>query len=125
HASDGFVWDGAGNMYVSDWTNNAIQKYDSSGNYAGVFASGSSLSGPLDLRIGANGNFFVNSFNNGTVKEFDGTSGAFVGNFITGLGTTQGQLLHPDGTLLVGSYGGNSIRRYNATTGAFIGTFAN
>lgn len=130
--ADGHAFDTARDaVYISTSTPNPsgtgfigeIQKYKlSTGEYLGVLGSG----GPglaLDLRIGADGDIFYNAFGPGTVKRIDGTTGAYEGNFITGLGLTQGQEIGPDGLLYVGSYGNSFINKYNATTGELVGTF--
>jgi hypothetical protein len=66
----------------------------------------------------------VNSFFTGSVKRYDGVTGVFEGDFISGLGPTQGQLESLDGQLLVGRYGANRIDKFDINTGAFIGAFA-
>lgn len=119
--ADGHDWDSSGNLYVSDF--NAIKKFSPTGAYLGVFASGSGLLGPLDMRFGPEGDLFVNSFNSGHIKRYDGVTGAFEGNFINVASGTQGQTIGPDGALYVGSYTGNFINRYNVNTGSLVGTF--
>jgi len=68
------------------------------------------------------------------VKEYNGTSGAFVTDFVpTGSGGLAGPLglvFGPNGNLLVSSFaesGGfpfaNSVLEYNGTTGAFVTAF--
>lgn len=121
--ADGHDWDAAGNLYVSDFANNVIRKFSSTGTALGVFASGSGLNGPLDLRFGPGGDLYVNSFNSGQIKRYDGVTGAFEGNFITVGSATQGQAIGPDGALYVGSYTGNFIHRYDVNTGASLGAF--
>ena len=123
-APDGLSWDASGNLYVSCFTSNSIRKFDSNGVFIGDFVAPGGVSSPLDSRFGADGNLYVNSFNTGNVQEFNGTTGALIATFISGLGTTQGQIIGPDGSLFVGSYNGNHINRYNATTGAALGVFA-
>ena len=121
--ADGHFWDPNGSLFISSWGTNTIRKYRPDGSFEGTFA-GVNLSGPLDLRRGADGDVYVNSFLTGTVIRYDGVTGLFKSNFITGLGTTQGQEIAPDGTLLVGSFANSVINKYDATTGALIGTFA-
>lgn len=122
--ADGHDWDSNGNLYVSDFVNNQIKRFSSTGAYLGVFASGGGLNGPLDMRFGPDGDLFVNSYASGHVKRYDGVTGAYEGNFINIATGTQGQTIGPDGALYVGSYTGNFINRYDATTGALLGTFA-
>lgn len=70
--ADGHVWDANGDLYVSSWGSNSILKFDgTTGAPLGTFASGGGLSGALDLRIGAGGDYYVNSFNTGNIKRYD------------------------------------------------------
>lgn len=128
--ADGMVLDLAHDQFfVSTATFNgstydgAIQRYRySTGAYLGIFAN-TGLGIALDLRIGDGGDLFVNAFRQGAVKRFDGVTGAFEGDFITGLVRTQGQEIAPDGSLLVGDYASSLINRYSATTGTLLGSF--
>jgi len=71
---------------------------------------------------------FVTDNNGGSVKMYDGVTGAFISNFVA---PGSGGLLHPsgirfgpDGNLYVGSVGTGSVKRYDGTTGAYLGDFA-
>lgn len=101
----------------------AIQQYRlSTREFLGTFANiGVGIA--LDLRMGADGDLYVNAFRQGKVKRYSGTTGAFVSDFVTGLSRTQGQEIGPDGSLYVGDYATSRINRYDATTGALLGTF--
>lgn len=120
--TDGFVWDANGNFIASEWGSNSLKKYSSTGTFLGVMGSGGGLNGPLDLRYGAGGDLYVNSFFTGSVKRFDGVTGAYEGDFVTGHVRTQGQLIGTDGSLLVGDYATHKINRYDANSGAFLST---
>jgi hypothetical protein len=120
---DGLSWDASGNLYVSSFQN-FIRKFSPTGVLIGDFVPLNGIARPLDSRFGTDGHLYVNSYSTGTVKKFNGVTGAFMSDFITGLGQTQGQAIGPDGKLYVGSYNGNFIKKYDATTGADLGTFA-
>lgn len=70
----------------------------------------------------------VSGFNSSTVAEFSGTSGAYLGDFVTagagGLLNAEQLAFTPGGSLLVSSYGSNQVLRYDGTTGGFQGVFA-
>src|SRR5262245_17501189 len=70
----------------------------------------------------------VSGFDSNNVVKFDGTTGAFLGVFITagsgGLNEAEQLAFAPDGSLLVDSFGSNSVLRYDGSTGAFLGQFA-
>ena len=61
----------------------------------------------------------------GQVLRYDGTTGAFVGVFLSGAGVTDPTRLTagPDGRLYLSNYGTNTVTRFDAATGAYLGTF--
>jgi WD40 repeat protein len=61
-----------------------------------------------------------------TVREYDGTTGAFVkiAAFGGALGDPLGVVIGLDGNLLVSDGQTNQVKRYNRATGAFMGVFA-
>jgi len=101
----------------------AIQQYRlSTRQFLGTFANiGVGIA--LDLRMGSDGDLYVNAFRQGKVKRYNGTNGAFVSDLVTGLQQTQGQEIGPDGNLYVGDYGASRINRYDPTSGALLGTY--
>ena len=73
--------------------------------------------------------FLVGSEGTQSVERYNGTTGAFIDNFIPagtgGLGAPEGIAQQPgNGAILVASYGTNQILAYDATTGVFDGVFA-
>src|SRR6476620_5624698 len=59
-----------------------------------------------------------------TVREYDGTTGAFVRVAASALGDPLGVVIGLDGNLLVSDGQTNQVKRYDKTTGTFIGVFA-
>ena len=72
------------------------------------------------------GDLLVTSQNDKTVKEYNGTTGAFVGVAASGgaLGDPLGVVLGLDGNLLVSDGQTNQVKRYASATGTFIDVFA-
>jgi hypothetical protein len=74
------------------------------------------------------GDLFVVSTATHSVLEYNGTTGAFVGTFVTAgssdLFGSNGLTLGPNGDLFVTSGVTGSVLEYNGTTGAFVRTFA-
>jgi DNA-binding beta-propeller fold protein YncE len=69
------AFDSAGNLYVTDATQNAVYEYDSSGAFLGAFVPGTStLTQPIGLGFGPDGNLYVTD-GAGRVASFDGTTG--------------------------------------------------
>ena len=85
------------------------------------------LQDPTDLVFGPDGDLFVSSAATSEVKRYDGTTGAFEGNFVTaglgGLEEAEGVVFGPNGNLFVVSELGNAVLEYDGTTGAFVGEF--
>ena len=109
--SIGFDWDAVGNLYVSSYNGNYVQKFNSSGASQGVFIN-SDLSGPTNVWI-EDGVMFVLSWNNGKVVRFDVSNGQFIDDFITGLVNPEGIDRLPGGDFLIGDNGSNSVRRFD------------
>jgi DNA-binding beta-propeller fold protein YncE len=68
----------------------------------------------------------VTSQSNHTVREYNGTTGAFVKVAASGgaLGDPLGLVIGLDGSLLVADGQTNQVKRYDSATGAFIDVFA-
>lgn len=120
--SDGHLFASDGSFYAVASQQGVIKKFDGT---TGAFISSSAAVGGLllDIRQGANGNLFVNTFQPGQVVQVNGVTGANMGAFVTGLPSSQGQEIALDGSLLVGGYSSNVINKYNVNTGALIGGF--
>jgi len=71
---------------------------------------------------------FVTSRDNNSVLRYNGTTGAFIDDFVPdfsgGLEEPVGLVFGPDGNLYVSSEDSDQVLRYNGTTGAFIDVFA-
>jgi hypothetical protein len=74
----------------------------------------------------AKGDLLVTSQFDKTVREYQGTSGAFVRVAASGgaLGDPLGLAIGPDGNLLVSDGQTNQVKRYASATGTFIDVFA-
>jgi WD40 repeat protein len=80
---------------------------------------------PLEDRICLTVDLLVGSFNNASVKHYDGTTGEYLGDAIGsgGLANPVNEIFGPDGNLYVSSLGNSSVKRYNGATGQFIDDF--
>ncbi|MDH3739360.1 MAG: DUF4347 domain-containing protein, partial [Alphaproteobacteria bacterium] len=81
----------------------------------------SDLDWAADVIIGPNGDIYATGYESDNVVRFDGTTGAFVEEFVT---TTQPVSIAfgPDGNLYVASDLGH-VKRFDGTTGAYIDDF--
>ena len=85
------------NVYVADFYNNRIQKFDSNGTFITSWGSSGTGNGqfndPSDVAIDSSGNVYVTDSDNNRVQKFDSN-----GTFITkwgSAGTGNGQFNHP------------------------------
>lgn len=88
-----------GNIYVSDYSNNRIQIFDSSGNYLSQFGSygagNGQFWGPAYITIDSSGNLYVAENWNFRIQKFDSS-----GNYLTqwgGWGAGNGKFVYPQG----------------------------
>jgi sugar lactone lactonase YvrE len=104
----------------------SILGYDEvTGTFLGVFAVGGSLTGPLGMTFGPDGNLYVAN-GSGQVLRYNVLTGTFMGVFASGGGLSGATnvMFGPDGNLYVTSFPRDQVLRYNGATGAFIDVFA-
>lgn len=133
---DAFAHSGNASVLVVDQISDLVQRYDGgTGAYLGLFAPAGGVNlAVLDNATGGtyrpNGNLLVcvqSGTNANSVAEFDGTTGAYLGNFI---GNGSGGLAGPfdvhfrAADVLVSSINTDQILRYDRNSGAFLGVFA-
>jgi hypothetical protein len=115
-----------GEFYIastSPSTSNSILKYSTDGSFVGAFvATGSGgLAGPSNF-VFRDGFLYVTSWTNNKVLRYDGVTGAFVDELVSGNGlvTPLSIMFEPNGNFLVTSRDTNEIRRYgNSSDAAF------
>ncbi len=148
----GLARDGAGNIYISDFTNNRIRKIEPSGvitTFAGTGAGVTSgdggpataagLNGPSELALHGN-NLYIAEHNSSRVRKVDIVSGiitTYAGTGSAGYSgdggpATAAQISHPyglgvdnSGNVYIPDEGTHRIRKVNASTGiitTFVGT---
>ncbi|MCX6752733.1 MAG: 6-bladed beta-propeller, partial [Candidatus Nomurabacteria bacterium] len=123
--------DSVGNIYIPDWNNNWVQKFDSGGHFLMKFGSGGSGDGQFDTpesaAVDSNGNIYVTDYNM-RVQKFDSS-----GNFITKWGSQgfgpEGKFFYPNkitidshDNLFVFDSGLNRIQEFDVD-GNFISMF--
>jgi sugar lactone lactonase YvrE len=116
--------DGSGNIFVADYGNNRVQKFDSSGVYLSQFGSAGTgngqFDGPTAIAFDGSGNIFVADWFNNRVQKFD-SSGVYLSQFGT-VGTGNGQFQNPAGLVIDGSSnifvadsGNNRVQKFNSS----------
>lgn len=120
----GHAWDAAGNFYVASFGSADVRKFDANGKFLGVFTETGRLRGAVNLWFGEGGDLFVVDWTLGSVLRFDGQTGRFKSNFITGMQNTEGFVFGPDSTIYLCDWSRNTINRYDRS-GHVLGIFAN
>ena len=107
----------------SNNTNGRIVKVNLNNGSHEVFVFPNQLLGsPLGLTFGPSGDLFV-GMNNGDVRRFEGTSGASLGVFASGVANPQDVAFGPDGNLYVTSGSGDYVARFDGVTAGSLGQF--
>src|SRR5437773_3992887 len=101
----GVATDGSGNVYVADYGNDRIQKFDASGTFVTTWGSSGSgngqFNGPGGVATDGSGHVYVADTNNHRIQKFD-ASGTFVTTWGSS-GSGNGQFNGPDGVATDGS----------------------
>ncbi|WP_299209112.1 T9SS type A sorting domain-containing protein [uncultured Dokdonia sp.] len=118
--SIGIDWDSDGNLYISSFTGDSVEKFDTNGVFIETFIN-SNLVGPTNIWFEENGDLIVIDYNGGAVKRFD-SEGNFLGIFIDGISFAEGVEFFPEGDILIGDGNNSAVNRY-ADDGTFIETF--
>jgi len=110
----------AGNFEHPPWQ---ILKFDADGSNGQVLIS-QNLAWPQDIFFLENENtMLVSNLNSGHITKFNANTGAYLGEFATGIGGPTRMQLGPDSLLYVLQWFGNGkVRRYSLA-GAFVGEF--
>jgi DNA-binding beta-propeller fold protein YncE len=124
-ASNGPYW------YVTDGTNNKVQKFSSTGTYISQFGSSGSGNGQFGIAdyiaIDSSGNVWVTDDGNDKVEEFN-SSGAYVSQFGSE-GSGNGQFLSPTGIAIdssnniwVADFSNHRVEEFNSS-GTYVSQF--
>jgi len=82
----GLDWGADGDLYVSSFSNNRVQRFDgANGAFVGTAAVGNQLSGAIDGEFGPDGLLYVSSNVNSRVLRFNPVTGAFDGRFVANM----------------------------------------
>jgi sugar lactone lactonase YvrE len=128
------LFDSDNNLYVSNFGEGDIVKFDgATSNILVPYLTGGLVS-PAGLRFGTDGNLYVVDLLVGAVRSYDPTTGDYLGDFIAPGGDLNNQfpsdlLFDSQGNLLVADLGNNfmkptgNVKAFDAS-GAFVGDFA-
>ena len=130
-APEAVALDGSGNVFVSEFFGNRVQKFTPSGGFITQWGSPGAGNGqfarPVGLAVNSFGEVYVADRDNNRVQRFSNT-GAFLGSFGSN-GTGDGQLrgpedvtVEPSGNVLVADLSNFRVQRFSRT-GAFLAKF--
>jgi large repetitive protein len=115
-----------GNYLVSGVDSGNIVEYQPDGTLVGDFvaASNPNLSAPGGMAYGPDGNLYVADYGAERIVRFNGTTGAYLDNFVaSGLTSPLGLEFGPDGNLYVANRGSAGVLRYDGVTGVLDASF--
>lgn len=118
----GHAWDADGNLFVASFGSGDVRKFDTKGVFLGVFTAPGHMTSAMNLWFDDSGDLLVVDFNSGSVLRFDGTTGAYKSVFTSGMTTTEGATVGPDGSIFLTDWSRNEIVQYSST-GTRIGVF--
>jgi DNA-binding beta-propeller fold protein YncE len=130
----GLLFDAAGTLYVSNFGDGSVVRYDGAGQST-LVAGGGDLAGPSGLQIGPDNNLYVADLLAGAIRTYDLMTGDPLGDFVPAGGALANQfpadlLFDKSGNLLVANLGESywvptgSVKAFDAASGADLGDFA-
>lgn len=120
----GHTWDSSGVMYVACYGSKDVRKFDTTGNFIGIFTEAGHLQGPTNLWFDGNGNLLVVDWVLGVVQKFRASDGVFISTFASGLQNAEGYAYGPDSNLYICDWSLNNVKKYNPN-GSYLGIFTN
>lgn len=127
----GMVAPGDGFLYVNDvWPSHPVIRFDLSTGQGSAFTTGTQADLSIGLAFGPDGNLYRTHDPAGFIRQYDGQSGAYLGDFaeIEDGGATHGVVFGPDENLYVarhrGAFEPGEILRFDGQTGDFMDVFA-
>lgn len=112
----GIALDGQGNVYVADFRNYRIQKFDANGLFVTSWGAEGDYSGqfkdPCGVAVGRDGRVYVADTFNNRVQVFDG-SGKYILRFEAGLSVPRGLAVDRKGRILVADTGNGVVKLFS------------
>ncbi|QEC63317.1 hypothetical protein FRZ54_12265 [Mucilaginibacter ginsenosidivorans] len=120
--------DASGNIYVANYYNKTISKYNSSNVYVGTYTSGKTFTNPEGIVFDSAGNCYVEDTGAGAIYKFN-SSGVYQSTIISGLNHPLGISIDPSDNLYIATYVytspyTSSVTKYN-TSGTLLMTLNN
>jgi len=123
------MWiDASGNIYVANYNNGTVSRWNSAHTYLGTYTTGKSLNNPEGIVFDSAGNCYVEDTGNGAIYKYNST-GVYQGTIISGLNHPLGISIDPSDNLYIATYVysspyTSSVTKYS-TTGTLLQTISN
>ena len=115
----GVAVDGSGNVFVADYSNNAVEEILAAGGYVTAITLGGGFSAPQDVAVDGKGNVYVADTGNNAVKEMAPGCGSAscVVTLGGGFNAPAGIMVDGNGNIYIGDGGNNAVKQMSAGCG--------
>ncbi len=103
--------DGAGNVYIADFGNNAIKKWTAASNTVSTVVS-SGLSQPIGVAVDRAGNVYIADTSDNAIKEWTAANSTVTTLVSSGVSGPHGVALDGAGNVFIAVYGNNAIKEW-------------
>jgi len=123
------MWiDASGNIYVANYNNGKVSRWNSAHTYLGTYATGKTISNPEGIVFDSAGNCYVEDTGAGAIYKYN-SSGVYQSTIISGLNHPLGISIDPSDNLYIATYVysspyTSSVTKYN-TAGTLLQTISN
>ncbi len=120
--------DASGNIYVANYNNGTVSRWNSSHTYLGTYETGKAMANPEGIVFDSAGNSYVEDTGNGAIYKFN-AAGVYQSTIITGLNHPLGISIDASDNLYIATYVytspyTSSVTKYT-TTGTLLQTLPN
>ncbi len=120
--------DASGNIYVANYNNGTVSRWNSSHTYLGTYETGKTMANPEGIVFDSAGNSYVEDTGNGAIYKFNAT-GVYQSTIISGLNHPLGISIDASDNLYIATYVytspyTSSVTKYS-TSGTLLQTLPN
>ncbi|MGL5016642.1 MAG: choice-of-anchor D domain-containing protein, partial [Luteolibacter sp.] len=117
-------------LYIADSVANAVKRFDLDGNFIDNFTPAGTLTNPVALKFGPDGNLYVLCGGaNRQIHRFHGSTGVYEALLVNAtsiqLNSAKDFIFMPSTNDFLVTSATNAVARFNFTTGAFVSNYLN
>ena len=117
----GVAVDGAGNVYIADYADNAIKEWSpATGATNTLVAPGAGLNSPYGVAVDTAGNVYIADGGNSAIKKWTATTQSLSILVAAGLVSPYGVAVDGAGNVYIADSGNNTIKEWLAASGTVI-----